>query len=59
MMHVGIVGPIHIPSLKRQIKTDVSHWVNGMGGTPVNHQINALLDEGQKVSVFSLSPDED
>lgn len=56
-MHIGIVGPIHIPSLKDNITTDTSNWINGMGGTPVNHQINALLNSGHRVSVFSLSPE--
>lgn len=56
-MHIGIVGPIHIPSLKKNVKTDTSNWITGMGGTPVNHQINALLEDGHKVSVFSLSPE--
>ncbi|RZK10770.1 MAG: glycosyltransferase [Flavobacterium sp.] len=56
-MHIGIVGPIHIPSLKKHIKSDISGWIVGMGGTPVNHHINALLDDGHKVSVFSLTPE--
>lgn len=56
-MHIGVVGPIHIPSISKYIDADTSKWIVGMGGTPVNHQINALLEDGHKVSVFSLSPE--
>jgi glycosyltransferase involved in cell wall biosynthesis len=56
-MHIGIVGPIHLPSITN-FKKDIEQFSPiGMGGTPVNHQINALLEMGHKVSVFSLSPE--
>ncbi len=58
-MHIGIAGPIHIPSLNIKFKGDRSFWPIGMGGTPVNHLINALLERGYKVSAFSSSPEID
>ncbi|NGY37400.1 glycosyltransferase family 4 protein [Flavobacterium sp. XN-5] len=56
-MHIGIAGPIHIPSLKIQYDGDRSNWPIGMGGVPVNHLINALLELGHQISVFSSSPE--
>jgi glycosyltransferase involved in cell wall biosynthesis len=56
-MHIGISGPIHLPSLNINYGGDRSSWPKGMGGSPVNSEINALLELGYKVSVFSLSPE--
>ncbi|WP_372755668.1 glycosyltransferase family 4 protein [Labilibaculum sp.] len=56
-MHIGISGPIYIPSINIQYTGDRSKWPVGMGGVPVNHLINALLELGHKVSVFSSSPE--
>jgi glycosyltransferase involved in cell wall biosynthesis len=56
-MHIGIAGPIHLPSLKIKFNGDKSLWPLGMGGIPVNHLINALLELGHQVSVFSSSPE--
>lgn len=56
-MHIGIAGPVHIPSLKIQYDGDRSNWPIGMGGVPVNHLINALLELGHQISVFSSSPE--
>lgn len=56
-MHIGITGPIYIPSINFQYKGDKSNWPKGMGGVPVNHLINALLEKGYKLSVFSSSPE--
>jgi L-malate glycosyltransferase len=53
--HIGIIGPINIPSINLKYNGDRSSWPKGMGGTPVNAEINALLELGIKVSVFSLS----
>lgn len=55
-MHIGIAGPINTRSLKAWIDTNIHNWpVGDGGGTPVNHQINALLELGHKISVFTLS----
>lgn len=54
-MHIGIAGPIYIPSLKIKYDGDRSNWPKGMGGIPVNHLINALLELGHHISVFSSS----
>lgn len=54
-MHIGIAGPIHLGSLKIKFTGDRSNWPKGMGGVPVNHLINALLELGYKISVFSSS----
>jgi glycosyltransferase involved in cell wall biosynthesis len=56
-MHIGITGPIHLPSLNIDYCGDRSNWPEGMGGSPVNSEINALIELGYKVSVFSLSPE--
>lgn len=56
-MHIGIAGPIYIPSLNIKYDGDKSNWPKGMGGVPVNHLINALLELGYKVSVFSSTPE--
>jgi glycosyltransferase involved in cell wall biosynthesis len=55
--HIGIIGPIHLPSLNIKYNGDRSLWPKGMGGTPVNAEINALLELGYRVTVFSLSPE--
>lgn len=53
--HIGIVGPVFLPSLQGvRVK---NNFPKGMGGSPVNHEINALIGLGYKVSVFSLSPE--
>lgn len=57
IIHIGIAGPIYLPSLKPVIKDYNSDWPKGMGGVPVNHQIIALLKRGYKVSVYSSSPE--
>lgn len=54
-MHVGITGPIHLPSLNIKYSGNRDSWPKGMGGVPVNHLINALLELGYYVSVFSSS----
>lgn len=55
--HIGITGPIYLSSLNLKYKGNRTHWPKGMGGTPVNHLINVLLDLGYKISVFSSSPE--
>ncbi len=57
MIHIGITGPIYLPSINTNFKGDKSNWPKGMGGVPVNHLINALLELGFKISVFSSSPE--
>jgi glycosyltransferase involved in cell wall biosynthesis len=56
-MHIGIAGPIHLPSLNIKYRGDRGAWPIGMGGVPVNHLINGLLELGYKISVFSSSPE--
>lgn len=56
-MHIGISGPIYIPSLTINFDGDKTSWPIGMGGSPVNHEINALIEAGYKISIFSLSPE--
>ncbi|MBC7696711.1 MAG: glycosyltransferase family 4 protein [Burkholderiales bacterium] len=56
-MHIGITGPTYLPSIKINYSGDRNIWPRGMGGSPVNNEINALLELGYKVSVFSLSPE--
>ena len=56
-MHIGIAGPIYLPSINLKYTGDRHKWPVGMGGVPVNHLINALLELGHHVSVFSSSPE--
>ncbi|MEZ7505864.1 glycosyltransferase family 4 protein [Flavobacterium sp. Arc2] len=56
-MHIGITGPIYLPSINLGYKGDRTNWPRGMGGVPVNHLINALLELGYQLSVFSSSPE--
>lgn len=56
-MHIGISGPIYIPSINLKYTGDRSKWPIGVGGVPVNHLINALLELGYRLSVFSSSPE--
>ncbi|MBO9584156.1 MAG: glycosyltransferase family 4 protein [Flavobacterium sp.] len=56
-LHIGISGPVYLPSLNIKCTENRSNWPTGMGGSPVNLEINALLNRGYKVSVFSLSPE--
>ncbi len=56
-MHIGIAGPIFIPSINLKYEGDRSNWPVGMGGVPVNHLINALLELGYHISVYSSSPE--
>ncbi len=56
-MHIGISGPIFIPSINLKYTGDRSKWPIGVGGVPVNHLINALLELGYHLSVFSSSPE--
>ena len=56
-MHIGISGPIYIPSINLKYTGDRSKWPIGVGGVPVNHLINALLELGYRLSIFSSSPE--
>jgi hypothetical protein len=51
-MHIGITGPIYLPSINVKFNGNRSNWPIGMGSTPVNHLINPLLEKGFEVSVF-------
>ncbi len=56
-MKIGICGPVFLPMLKEYLSPDEKIDVNGLGGTPVNHQIIALLEKGFLVHVYSVTPE--
>jgi len=56
-MKIGICGPVSISSLQHLIFTENRIKLNGLGGTPVNHQIAALLQMGYSVDVYTLTPE--
>lgn len=53
--HIGITGPIYLPSLIGILDEYRIEWPKGMGGVPVNHLIISLINLGHKVSVYSSS----
>ncbi|WP_345952716.1 glycosyltransferase family 4 protein [Mucilaginibacter sp. PAMB04168] len=56
-MKIGICGPIFLPLLAKHLASDSVIDIKGMGGTPVNHQITALLEKGFEVHVYSITPE--
>ncbi|MBS7566817.1 glycosyltransferase family 4 protein [Mucilaginibacter sp. Bleaf8] len=56
-MKIGICGPIFLPLLAKHLSSDSVIDIKGMGGTPVNHQITALLEKGYEVHVYSITPE--
>ena len=56
-MKIGICGPVYLPMLKKYLDPGKVIPVKGMGGSPVNHQIVALLEKGHEVVVYSLTPE--
>jgi glycosyltransferase involved in cell wall biosynthesis len=56
-MKIGICGPVFLPMLRPYLNDDEDVDVKGMGGTPVNHQIIALLEKGYEVHVYSITPE--
>jgi glycosyltransferase involved in cell wall biosynthesis len=58
-MKIGICGPIFLPLLSKYLPANSVIDIKGMGGTPVNHQITALLEKGFEVHVYSITPELD
>lgn len=56
-MKIGISGPISTEALKDHLDLKDELFPKGLGGSPVNALINALLDAGHDISVYSLSPE--
>jgi len=56
-MHIGIVGPVSTKQLSPALGRLTGLEPVGMGGVPVNHLILELIQRGQWISVFTLSPD--
>ena len=56
-MKIGICGPVFLPMLRPYLFENENVDVKGMGGTPVNHQIIALLERGYEVHVYSVTPE--
>lgn len=56
-MKIGICGPVFLPMLRPYLYKDEKVDVKGMGGTPVNHQIIALIEKGYEVHVYSVTPE--
>jgi len=56
-MKIGICGPVFLPLLSKYLPLDSVIDIKGMGGTPVNHQITALLEKGFEVHVYSITPE--
>src|SRR5919205_541761 len=56
-MKIGICGPVYLPVLRQYLFADQTIDVKGMGGTPVNHQIIALIEKGYEVYVYSITPE--
>jgi L-malate glycosyltransferase len=54
-MKIGIAGPVSIKSLKQNLAgLSDEQLLLGMGGTAVNNLINALINQGYAVSVYTL-----
>jgi glycosyltransferase involved in cell wall biosynthesis len=54
-MHIGIASPISVKTLKDYLQiTDEKHLNLGLGGTSVNNIILGLLEQGHKISVYTL-----
>lgn len=56
-MKIGISGPIETEVLIDYIDFDDTFYPKGLGGSPITSLIKALLEKGNDVSVYTLSPD--
>ncbi|PRY13323.1 glycosyltransferase involved in cell wall biosynthesis [Pontibacter ummariensis] len=56
-MKIGICGPIDINGISEHLYYKDKLKLKGLGGTPVNHQVVALLEKGYEVFVFTLTPE--
>lgn len=52
---IGIAGPISLPLLDAHLPR-APDAPDGMGGIPVTHLVQGLLDAGERVSVYTLAP---
>ena len=56
-MKIGISGPAFFPMLEPWLYPGQLVDIKGTGGTPVNHQIIALLELGFEVHLFTVTPE--
>lgn len=56
-MKIGISGPAFFPMLQPWLYPTEIVDLKGTGGTPVNHQIIALLEMGYEVHLFTVTPE--
>lgn len=57
MLRIGVTGPISIPPLARHLdfpKGPAQKLPSGLGGTPLNNLIEAMLQKEHRVIVFTL-----
>jgi len=52
---IGIAGPISLPLLRPYLPAEADA-PSGMGGTPVTHLVRGLVEQGRRVSVYTLDP---
>ncbi|GET24470.1 glycosyltransferase family 4 protein [Prolixibacter sp. NT017] len=56
-MNIGIAGPIKVSSLKDYLEDLKDGDLElGLGGTAINILVKSLLEEGNKLTVFTLDP---
>lgn len=55
-LHLGIVGPSSPRHFERFVRPDGEELPSGMGGTPVNHLLKAVLDLGHRATLVTLDP---
>lgn len=56
-LHIGVAGPCTPTAFAKDLGVPKNHLPDGLGGTPVNHLVRALIDLGYRVSVATLAPD--
>lgn len=54
-LHIGIAGPCTPSVFSTDLDASPDELPDGLGGTPVNHLVRALLDLGHRVSIATLS----
>lgn len=55
-LHIGVAGPCSPKEFAHDLGAARADLPDGLGGTPVNHLVRALLDLGFRVSVATLDP---
>lgn len=53
-MHIGIAGPISVPPLLPFLNEPASDVPSGLGGVPVVLLVRGLLEQGYRVTVYTL-----